>query len=262
MANGYQYEHLTVAGARIQLGRVGAGKEVLFLHGSAGAVTPLPFFDELAKERALLIPDHPGFGQSDTPEWLLGIGDVAYHYLDLIEQLGLRDLDVVGHSLGGWIAAEIAVRNAGAIRSLTLISPAGVRVKGTLSGDIFMWSLEERAANLFHDPDLAAQALAASRNPDLLERQLKNGYAAARLGWQPRFYNPELQRWLHRIKIPVQLIWGEQDKMLPVEYARAWLEALPQARLAKIPSCGHMPHVERPAETLSATRTFLREVAR
>lgn len=234
---------------------------MLFLHGAGGARTPLPFFGELAKERALLIPDHPGFGRSDTPAWLMGIGDAAYCYLDLIEQLGLQDLDIVGHSLGGWIAAEMAVRNFSSIRSLTLIAPAGARVKGILSGDSFIWSPEELAANLFHDPELAANALAASRNPDLMEIQLKNGYAAARLGWQPRFHNPELQRWLHRIRVPVQLIWGEQDQVLPTEFARAWTDALPRARLAKIPLCGHLPHVERPAETLSVMRSFLREVA-
>lgn len=218
-------------------------------------------FAELAKERTLLIPDHPGFGQSDTPDWLMGIGDEAYCYLDFIEQLGLNDLDIVGHSLGGWIAAEIAVRNASSIRSLTLIAPAGARLKGTQSADIFLWSPEEQAANLYHDPGMAAEALAAIRKAEHTEIRLKNSYATARLGWQPRFHNPELQRWLHRIKVPVQLVWGEQDKVLPVALAQAWTEALPQARLSTIPRCGHLPHVERPTETLSILQSFLREVA-
>jgi pimeloyl-ACP methyl ester carboxylesterase len=254
-------EHLTLNGARIHLRRAGSGAPLLFLHGAGGVTDWLPWFDELARERTLLVPDHPGFGDSDTPGWLFGMGDVAYHYLDLIEHLGLRDLDVIGHSMGGWIAAEIAVRNPQALRSLTLIAPAGVRIKGILSGDIFMWSPEERARNLFDDPELAAQALAAGSDPKQLEARLKNSYASARLGWQPRLFNPELQRWLHRIKAPLQLIWGEGDKVLPVDYARAWTDALPQARLAKFARCGHLPHVERPSETANVVQSFLREVA-
>lgn len=256
----YTSEHLTLNGTRMHLRRVGTGDPILFLHGAGGAVTPLPFFDKLAESRTVLIPDHPGFGDSDTPAWLFGIGDVAYHYLDLFEHLGLRGLDIVGHSMGGWIAAEIAVRNASAIRSLTLMAPAGVRVKGILSGDIFMWSPEERARSLYDDPSLAEKMIAASSDPALLERQLKNNYASARLGWQPRLHNPELERWLHRIQVPVQLIWGDQDKVLPVDYTQAWLDALPRARLSRLARCGHMPHVERSSETLSVLETFLREI--
>jgi pimeloyl-ACP methyl ester carboxylesterase len=255
-------EHLTLNGARIHLQRAGSGAPLLFLHGAAGITAWLPYFDALAKDRAIVIPDHPGFGDSDTPDWLYGIGDIAYFYLDLIEHLGLRNLDIVGHSIGGWIAAEIAARNASAIRSLTLLAPAGVRVKGVLSGDIFMWSPDERANNLFHSPALAAGMLAAAAaNPDQMKAQLKNSYGAARLAWQPRLFNPELQRWLHRIKAPLQLIWGEGDKVLPVDYARAWTDALPQARLAKFARCGHLPHVERPSETANVVQSFLREVA-
>jgi pimeloyl-ACP methyl ester carboxylesterase len=254
-------EHLSLNGARIHLRRAGTGAPLLFLHGTGGVPSWLPCFDELAKERMLLVPDHPGFGDSDTPDWLFGMSDVAYCYLDFIEHLGLRNIDVIGHSLGGWIAAEVAIRNAHAFRSLTLIAPAGVRVKGVLSGDIFMWSAEERANNLFHDPGLAAQALATFNDPGLLETQLKNGYAAARLGWQPRLYNPELQRWLHRIKVPTKLIWGNEDKVLPVAFATAWIDALPQLKFASIPLCGHLPHVERQSQTISLIRSFLAEAA-
>jgi pimeloyl-ACP methyl ester carboxylesterase len=257
----HKSEHLNLNGARIHLRRAGSGTPLLFLHGAGGVTSWLPCFDELAKDRTLLVPDHPGFGESDTPTWLFGIGDVAYCYLDFIERLGLQDLDVVGHSMGGWIAAEIAIRNPHAVRSLTLIAPAGARVKGVLSGDIFMWSAEERASNLYHDPGLAAQVLANFNNPDLLETQLKNGYAAARLGWHPRLYNPELQRWLHRVTAPAQLIWGNEDKVLPIATAKAWIDALPQLRFASIPLCGHLPHVEKPSETLSLIRAFLGEVA-
>jgi pimeloyl-ACP methyl ester carboxylesterase len=261
MSKKYKSDNLTIAGAQFHLSRLGAGRPVLFLHGLWGAMTPLAFYDELARERSILIPDHPGFGQSDSPAWLVGIGDAAYFYLDLIEQLDLQDLDIVGHSLGGWIAAEMAIRSTSSIRSLTLIAPAGIRIKGMMSGDFFLWSPEERARQLFHNQDIAIQFNEANSGSAAREMALKNNYAAARLSWQPRFYNPELQRWLHRIRIPVNLIWGDQDYLLPVGYAKAWTDALPQARLSRIPLCGHLPHVERAQETLSITRSCLREVA-
>lgn len=261
MSKGCEFDEITVAGTRIHLRRKGTGRALLFLHGIVGAVPTAPFFDRLAIDHTILIPDHPGFGRSDLPQWLRGIGDMAYFYLDFIEQLGLRDLDIIGHSLGGWIAAEVAIRDTRMVRSLTLISPAGVRRKGTQPGDFYLWSPQERASNLVYDQGLVPKIFSIADDQASLETELKNAYAGARLAWQPRFHNPELQRWLHRIRIPVQIIWGEQDKLLPLEIAEIWTDALPDARLSTISNCGHLPHVERPDETLSVARSFLREIA-
>jgi pimeloyl-ACP methyl ester carboxylesterase len=256
----HKSEFLTLLGARIHLRRAGRGAPLLFLHGARGVPVWLPIFDQLAERFELLVPDHPGFGESDTPEWLKNIADVAFFYLDLFDALKLRGIHVVGTSLGGWIAAEIAVRDCSALRAMTLIGPAGLRVRGVPAGDPFIWSPEEAVRNLYADQALAEKALAQPMTPELLDLTIKNNFAFARLAWQPRLFSPELERWLHRIKTPVQLIWGEDDRLLPIAYASAWLEKLPQAKLLAIPRCGHLPHIERAEETAQAIETFSREL--
>jgi pimeloyl-ACP methyl ester carboxylesterase len=254
-------EHLAILGARIHLRRAGTGAPLLFLHGAGGVPVWLPFFDQLSERFELLVPDHPGFGASDAPPWLKNIGDAALYYLDLLEALRLDAVHLVGSSLGGWIAAEAAVRNCAPFRTMTLISPAGLRVAGVPAGDPFLWSPEEHARNLYHDQSFAERMIATPLTPELADLQIKNRFAFARLAWQPRLYNPDLERWLHRIKAPVQLVWGNEDKLLPAAYAQAWMKKLPKARLLPIPACGHLPHVERPDQVVSAIRSFIRETA-
>jgi pimeloyl-ACP methyl ester carboxylesterase len=254
-------EYLTILGARIHLRRAGKGAPLLFLHGAGGVPVWLPFFDKLAARFEVLVPDHPGFGASDTPPWLRNIGDAAYYYLDLIDALSLAKLHVVGASLGGWIAVETAVRDCSRLASLTLIAPAGLRVAGVQAGDPFIWSPEESARNLYFDQSFAERMLAAPVTSETADLQLKNRFAFARLAWQPRLFNPDLERWLHRIKTPVQLVWGNEDKVLPVAYAQAWLKKLPRARLLPIPSCGHLPQVEQPDAVANVIGVFVREVA-
>lgn len=252
-------EFLTILGARIHLRRAGSGPPLLFLHGAGGVTVWLPFFDRLAESFEILVPDHPGFGQSDTPPWLKNIGDAALYYLDFLDALKLAKPHVVGTSLGGWIAAEAAVRNPSAFGRLTLLSPAGLRVIGVPAGDPFIWSPEELARNLYFDQALAERAIAVPVTPELADLQIKNRFGFARLAWQPRLYNPDLERWLHRITAPVQLIWGNEDKLIPVTYAQAWLKNLPRVSLLPLPQCGHVPHIERPGAVASAIRAFARE---
>lgn len=254
-------ETITILGARIHLRRAGKGPPLLFLHGAGGVPVWLPFFDQLAESFDVLVPDHPGFGESDTPPWLRNIGDAALYYLDFAEALTLGKLHVVGTSLGGWIAAEAAVRDRALFKTLTLVAPAGLRVPGVQAGDPFIWSPEEHARNLYFDQSFAEKIIAAPVTPALADLQIKNRFAFARLAWQPRLFNPDLERWLHRIKAPVQLVWGNDDKLLPAAYAQAWLARLPRARLLPIPACGHLPHVEHPGSVANAIRSFIREVA-
>ncbi len=239
--------------------REGGGAPILFLHGAGGFPGRLPFFAELAASHEILVPEHPNFGASpDAPE-LRNVADYAYYYLDWIKQLGLPKLHVVGHSLGGWIAAEIAVRDCSAFASLTLIAPAGVRVKGIPTGDNFIWSPEESIRNLFHDQTLAAQILARTPTEDEAEQMIRTRLIAARLGWEPRWFNPGLEKWLHRITCPTLLLWGAQDRLLPAAYASAWSARVPRLTHHRIEACGHSPHVEQTAATLTPLRAFLRE---
>lgn len=240
----------------VRMLRDGRGQPLLFLHGAGGFPPWLPFFEKLAARYQVLIPEHPGFGKSDSPPWMRNIADLAMYYLDFLDALGTT-AHVVGHSLGGWIAAELAVRNSTRLASLTLLAPAGLRARGILSGDNFIWSAEEAERNLWHDQKFADAALAHEPTDEEADIALTNRFMAAKFGWEPRWFNPALERWLHRIGIPTLVIWGEQDKLFPSAYAKAWKERLPAARVEIIPQCGHRPHIEQADKVTQTVLGFL-----
>jgi pimeloyl-ACP methyl ester carboxylesterase len=241
----------TVRNVRIRLFTAGSGAPVLFLHGAGGIEEWLPVFDLLAARHTVMVPEHPGFGASDNPAFIRNVGDVAMYYLDFLDDLaassGGEKVHLVGHSLGGWIGAELAIRNCTHLKSLALLAPAGIRVKGFPSGDNFIWSPEEAARNLVHDQAYAERAIAAATAASEAEadRVLVNRYAAARLAWEPRWFNPALERWLHRIKVPTLALWGAEDKLLPARYAEVWRREVLGAVVEIIPACGHLMHVEK-----------------
>jgi pimeloyl-ACP methyl ester carboxylesterase len=254
---------LTWRGASIHYRRFGQGPALLFLRSEDSFPDAPGFTEALSKHFEVIIPDHPGFRSSDTPDWLKGIGDTAYFYLDFLEHLGLTKVHLVGASLGGWMAAEVAVRTCERIATINLIAPFGVRRKGLPFGDIFMWTPEENVQHRLFDQKLADQFLESARaqSKEAATAHLKDRYATARLAWHPRFHNPELERWLPRIARPLQLIWGEADKIVPLGVADVWRQALPNARLSVIEQCGHMPQLERPDVTADKIRSFINEVA-
>ena len=144
-----------VRDVNVRMLQAGSGPPVLFLHGANGLPQWLPFFDLIAAKCTLRVPEHPGFGTSDNPAWLRSIGDLSMYYLDFLDGLGATGIHLVGQSLGGWVAAEVAARNCTHLASLTLLAPAGLRVKGHLSGDNFIWDAEELVRNLYHDQAIA-----------------------------------------------------------------------------------------------------------
>jgi len=246
----------------VRLQRDGRGEPLLFLHGAGGFPPWLPFFEKLAARYEVLVPEHPGFGKSDDPPWIRNVADLAMYYLDFLDELGVAHVHLVGHSLGGWIAAELAVRNTSRLASLTLLAPAGVRVKGISSGDNFIWGAEEGERNLWHDQKFADAALAHMPSEEEADIALTNRFMAAKFGWEPRWYSPSLERWLHRIKVPALVVWGEQDKLFPNAYAKVWKDRIPNARVEIIAACGHRPHIEQLDATTKAVLGFLGGVKR
>jgi pimeloyl-ACP methyl ester carboxylesterase len=251
----------TVAGCRVRVMRKGQGEPLLFLHGAAGAGRWLPFMETLSESYDVIVPEHPGFGGSDTPDWLDNVGDLAFFYLDFIDHLGLEKVHLVGTSIGGWIAAELATRCSDKLESLTLVAPAGIHVKGVKKADMFLMSPEELAQNLFHDQELAKHAPQPANEEELI-LVLKNRLTTAKLGWSPRFYNPHLRKWLHRIRVPTKIVWGDHDKILPAEYGPAYRDLIPGSSLEVLPACGHLPHVEKANEFAATVTKFIQGAAR
>jgi pimeloyl-ACP methyl ester carboxylesterase len=246
------HERGTRVGARIadcdvSYLRGGSGPPLLFLHGAAGVMRWLPWMDRLADAYDVIVPDHPGWGRSSTPEWFDHIHDLAYFYFDFIDALGLDRIHLVGHSIGGWLACEIAVRSTARLRTMTLIAPAGLRVNGAETFDIFLASPDTMVRTAFYDRSLAdAQLAAPPSSPDDLEIALRNRFAAARVAWQPRLYDPHLAKWLHRIDVPTLVAWGENDAILPVDMQAEFVRLIPGAEALRIERCGHIPQIERP----------------
>ena len=248
---------ITIKDCRIRLMRGGAGAPLLFLHGGGGAGIWLPCMAKLAKKFDVIAPEHPGFGDSDTPPWLDTIEDLANFYLDFLDQLDLRGVHLIGSSLGGWVAAELAVRNATRLASLTLIGAAGIHLKDVEQVDTFLSNDEQRIRDLFHDQELAEAVIAGSERPELEDAALKNRMMTAKLSWQPRNHDPHLRKWLHRIKVPTLLVWGDHDRLFPKEYALAYQRLIPGAKVVIIPNCGHLPHVEKGDEFAAELETFI-----
>ena len=237
--------YVEVDGCKTHLRRGGKGRPLLYLHGASGAPVILPFMEKLAERFDVLVPEHPGYGQSDEPEWLENIHDVAYFYLDFLQALKLEKAVVIGSSMGGWMAMEMAVRNTSRIGSLVLVSPAGLFAEGAQPADIFLLPQEEMVRKLFHEQKYAEQRLAMPETPESIDLGLKNRHTTARLAWEPRLHDPFLPKWLHRIDVPVSIVWGAQDKILPVATAHEIKRLIPKAELNIFENCGHLPQVEQ-----------------
>ena len=250
----------TVTGCRIRMMRKGQGEPLLFLHGASGAQRWLPFMESLAQSHDVIVPEHPGFGASEMPEWLDNVADLAHFYRDLMDHLGLDKVHLVGTSLGGWIAAELATCSCEKLKSLTLVAPAGLSVPGVRRPDMFMWSPEELRRKLFHDPELAKSAPMPATEEEVM-LAMKNRLTTAKLGWSTRMHNPHLRKWLHRIQVPTLIIWGDDDQVLPMAYGAAYRDLIPASSLEIFAECGHLPHVEKTQEFTHKLVHFTQGVA-
>jgi len=248
---------IAVEGCNFRLMRGGAGQPLMILHGASGAGAWLPFMRSLADKFDVIVPEHPGFGSSDTPDWLDNIHDLAYFYLDVLEHLDLDAVHLVGVSLGGWIAAELAVRSTQRLASLTLVDAAGINLPGVEQIDAFLRTDEQRIRDFFHDQTQADEMIARVLQPELEDVAMKNRIATAKLAWQPRGHDPHLHKWLHRIDVPTLLIWGANDRLFPKDYAFAWQQLIPGAKAVIVPECGHLPHVEKAAVFVSELENFI-----
>ncbi len=253
---------LQVGGRDVTVVRGGAGIPLLYLHGlcdihAIGAGdTWTPFLDRLAARFDVIAPALPGYNASTGLEDFDDVEDYVWHVVDLCRDTGLAEVAVVGHSLGGWFAAELALRRPDLVRRLVLLDPLGLHVRGLEIPPFFgavaprgIGGMGEARRLLFAEPEgtVATEAL-----PDVMttEQQLLwfAGLAgAARLGWKaPHFQSRKLTERLGRVRVSTLVVRGSQDRLVPEEAGRAWVGAVPGARLIEIPSSGHCLALERP----------------
>jgi pimeloyl-ACP methyl ester carboxylesterase len=250
----------TVHGVRLEVVERGQGRPILWLHGEEGLDPGAQFLDLLAAHGSVLAPSHPGFGHSPDVARIDTVDDLSYLYLDLLAERDLRDVTVVGSSLGGWIAAEMAVKCSDRFSGLVLVAPLGIKVGDRETRDIpdiFALPPDEVARLQYRDP--AKMAVDHNRlSDDQLTVIARNREATALYAWEPYFHNPKLRQWLHRITLPTLLLWGADDRFVTAAYyGDAFRTAIPGARFETIPGAGHFPHLEEPGALVERVSGFI-----
>lgn len=234
----------------------GQGRPFLLLHGGGGPQTVSGFAELLATHAParVITPIHPGFGGTPRPDGLTSMAGLAALYRELLDRLGLQDVTVIGNSIGGWIAAELALLGSARVSGLVLVDAVGIEVESHPVTDIFALSLDELARLSYHDP-------AAFRiDPATMTEAQQAGMAANRAALQvyagARMADPALRGRLGAMARPTLVVWGEADRIADPDYGRAYAAAIPGARFELLHGTGHLPQLETPDQLMRAVWDF------
>ncbi|MCW5772970.1 MAG: alpha/beta hydrolase [Rhodospirillaceae bacterium] len=254
---GFDRDEYDINGIRTVVHSIGSGPPLVFLHGT-GTFTGFEVARTWAPHRRVVIPYHPGFGESGDADGLATAEDYALHYMDLFDRLGLDKFDLAGFSLGGWLAAEYAIRQPERLRRLVLVAPVGLAVASAPAPDLFKIPPQELPVYLAHDPMAALRYFPAGPDPAFEARIGRELMGLAKLiGDQPQG-NPRLAPWLHRLRMPTLVLWGAEDRLRPTAQSEAWLALLPNARAEIVPATGHLVFEETPAAAQRVTEFLTR----
>ncbi len=253
MAVPWQSIELTVNGLKTQVLRAGTGEPLMFWHGG-GTVGGWDFAAPWTERFQVYLPLHPGYGGSGDDPGMTTIQDYVMHYLDLLDALSIERFNLVGLSLGGWMAASFATQHSSRLKKLVLVAPAGLWIKEHPSTDIFRLKPEELA------PALAENLAALGPPPDphdvdFIVQSYREMTTLARIGWQ-RLYDPKLSKHLHRVRVPTLFVWGKQDRIAPVAQADSWTALVRGSTLRTFSPAGHAVLNERP-EAVRAIAEFV-----
>lgn len=237
---GFRRHEYLVNGVKTVVHVGGSGRPVVYWHG-AGAWHGIDFARPWTERFKVIAPYHPGWGESGDEPRMDSMREYLLHYLDLFDQLNLAQFDLVGFSLGGWMAAEFAVAHSHRVRKLVLVAPAGLPDPEHPSPPMGRWTPEEMYAHLVSDVSLLEPYLPrgpedAARHASVLARE---AVSTGRLVSRGAF-NPTLDRWLHRITMPTLLVWSKGDRIAPYARSAKWMELLPNAKLATFAEAGHL----------------------
>jgi len=261
MATEYHQMSVNVGGAKISYLKGGSGRPLVALHSVEGNLGWLRLYDELSRHFTVYAPTHPGFAGSERPAWLESFIDLSRFYLWTLQELDLSKAVLLGHSVGGWIAAEMAVMSPQVVERMVLVDAAGVRPQKGEITDIFLHGGEgSRRLSFFDATQVADYELLFGRKPSPEEREAQqiNREAAIRYCWKPYMHDPSLPELLPRLRsLPTLIVWGGEDKIVPPECGELYRKAIRGSRLEVIERSGHFPHLEKPADFSRIVIDFL-----
>jgi pimeloyl-ACP methyl ester carboxylesterase len=260
-SNNYQEDFIDTPTGKLQIRSSGVGEPLLVLHGELGFPGWLKYHSKLSNVYNVMAPSHPGYDKSDRIDWAMNIGDIAGFYLELLDDLKLDHIRVVGLSIGAWIAAEMAIRDPRKISKLVLVSPMGLKPDKGEIYDIYLNLAKEYLNESFYDSETVPDfKIVCPDEPsdDQLELWEVGREQSARLSWKPYMYNPTLPYLLNRLKsTDVLIISGADNRIVPVDSLNKYNDAIPGSTLKLIKECGHRVEIEKQDEFILTVKNFL-----
>ena len=261
MVQGWTQETLKYAGGSLSVLKGGEGPPLLVLHGLGGNPGWMAYHEALAENFTVYAPSHPGYDGSQSLSWINSIAALSHYYLGLVQHLGWDRFSVVGFSMGGWLAAEMAAMCPHGLDRLVLVGAVGIRPREGEIAELFNVSREAVEKLRFYDPGqvpdhdrfFGRELTLEERGQERLNREM-----GSRLCWKPYMHNPNLPHFLTKVSTPTMVVWGREDAIVPVECGGLYKEALSKATLKVIDNCGHAPQSEKPSEFLDIVVPFLR----
>src|SRR2546427_790222 len=239
----FSRETLTVDGVKTVVYMAGKGEPVVFFHG-AGTVDGFDFAEPWIEEFRVIVPYHPGFGESGDDPAFTDLHDYVMHYLELFDVLHLDRFNLVGLSLGGYLAAKFASEHGHRVKKLALIAPAGINDPEHPMLDIISTPGEQVVPMLASNFEVLKNRLPADIDVEFLAARYRESTTVARLLWEHPI-DSRLPRYLHRLQMPTLVVWGDEDKIIPVQQAQLWREHIPNAEVMIVRGAGHLVHLEK-----------------
>jgi pimeloyl-ACP methyl ester carboxylesterase len=250
---------LVLGGAKLHYLEGGSGRPLVVLHGLEGPEGWLAFHESLSHSHRVIAPSQPGYGASERPDWLENIGHVAACFGWFLRESGLGPVDLVGAGVGGWIAAEMAVRCPASLAHLVLVDAAGLRPREAELLDVFLLPWREVNDRCFYDAAGCREYQRIYGESPIVDfggvREAGRS-TAMRTCYRPYMHDPALLPLLAAIRAPALVVWGAEDQIVPLECGHMYEQAIPGARLKVIEECGHRPHYERPEQLAALIEEF------
>ena len=248
-------EEFVVNGVKTVVHSAGNGEPLVFFHGG-GTVDGFDFAEAWSDKFRVIVPYHPGFGESGDDPTFTDIHDYVLHYLKLFDLLKIDTMYLTGISMGGYLAARFAIEHRHRVRKLVLVAPYGLDVKEHPALDLIATPGEQIVPMLVSNFDVLKKNLPEKPDMDFIGARYREATTFARLFWEHPF-DPKFPRHLHRLTMPVLIVWGEEDKIIPAAQLPQWKAKIPNAEVLVVSGAGHIAYLDKP-DTVTAIARFLK----